>query len=227
MNKLTYLSQITIFNTLPMEDIMEIDRMAPMSSIKKNTIIQSPNTYREGLFFLKEGKIKLYKMNTEGKQFVVGILGKGNVFGEIDSISMGTKDVYMETMDNTILCSVGKETFEDFLLKRPHLILKLVKELSNRLKERDELLEQLALATVRDRVLHLLLKLCEQFGIEEEDFYKIDLLLSHQELANMVGATRESVTLVLNELSKNEVVKTGRMSIQINRESARKLLEVL
>lgn len=83
MDKLWYLSQITILGTLPMEDLMEIDRMAPMSKLKKNTIIQTPDTFREGLYIIKEGKIRLYKFNSEGKQFTLGILGSGNIFGSL------------------------------------------------------------------------------------------------------------------------------------------------
>ncbi|MCF6095198.1 Crp/Fnr family transcriptional regulator [Microaerobacter geothermalis] len=224
MNKLWYLSQISLLEALPMEDLMEIDRMAPMSTLRKNTLIQTPETFREGLYFIKEGKLRLYKINAEGKQFTLGILGKGNVFGEIDSFSMGTKDIYIETMDDTILCSLGKEQFEQFLAERPQLALKFLKMLSERLKERDELLEQLALGDIRDRVLHLLIKLSEQFGLAVGEFYKIDLPITHQELANMIGATRESVTVVLNQLVKEDVIRTGRMSIQVRLDKAKEYI---
>lgn len=225
MNKLWYLSQISMFETLPMEDLMEIERMAPMSNLKKNILIQTPETFREGLYFLKEGKLRLYKVNPEGKQFTLGILGKGNVFGEIDSFSLGTKDIFIETMENTLLCSLGKEQFEQFLLSRPQLAMKFLKVLSERLKERDAMLEKLALGDIRDRVLHLLVKLSEQFGVEEEGYHKIDLPLSHQELANMIGATRESVTVILNVLSKDEVIRSGRMSIHVKIDKAKEYLE--
>lgn len=226
MNKLSYLSQISMFDALPMEDLMEIDRMSPMSTLRKNTVIQTPETFREGLYILKQGKLRLYKLNADGKQFTIGILGSGNVFGEVDSFSMGTKDIYIETIEDTILCAMGKEQFEEFLTSRPQLIMKMLKVLSEKLQERDAMLEQLALGRVGDRLLHLLLKLADQFGIEDGLFHKIDLPLTHQELANMVGATRESVTVVLNELAKEDILKTGRMSIHINKSKAKQFLAV-
>jgi CRP-like cAMP-binding protein len=73
MNKLWYLSQISMLEALPKEDLMEIDEMAPMSTLKKNTLIQTPDTFREGLFFIKEGKLRLFKVNADGKQFTLGI----------------------------------------------------------------------------------------------------------------------------------------------------------
>lgn len=216
MNKLWYLSQISLFESLTMDELMEIERMTPMTRIKKGELIQSPDTFREGLYMLKEGKLKLYKINQEGKQFIVSILGSGNVFGEIDSFSLGTKDTFIETMDDTILCSLGKEEFEKFLIDRPQLTVRIMKELSGLLKERDAMLSQLALSNVRDRILHLLKTLAEKFGIPEDAYHKIDMPLSHQEIANMIGSTRETVTMVLNDLSKDGVVRTGRMSVHIN-----------
>lgn len=226
MNKLWYLSQISLLDALPMEDLMEIERMAPMTRLKKGELIQTPDTFREGLYFLKEGKLKLYKISSDGKQFIVSILGAGNVFGEIDSFSLGTRDTFIETMEDTILCSLGKEMFEQFLIERPHLAVKMMKEISALLKERDEQLAQMALGDVRKQVLHLLVKLGQKFGVPEGDYHKIDMALSHQEIGNMIGSTRETVTVALNELAKNEVIKTGRMSIHIDLKRANELLDL-
>lgn len=86
-------------------------------------------------------------------------------------------------MEETLICSVLKDHFENFLSKRPKLALKFLKELSNQLKDRDELLEKLALGDVRERVIHLLVKLSNQFGKDEGMFRRIELALSHQEMA--------------------------------------------
>lgn len=228
MDKLWYLSRISIFDMLPEEDLLEIDRMAPMThfnALPKGTMVQTPDTYREGLFFVKEGKLRIYNINADGRQFTAGILGPGNMFGEIDSFSFGTNDIYIETMEETLICSVLKEHFENFLNKRPKLAMKFLKELSDRLKERDELLEKLALGDIRERMIHLLVKLSDQFGIEEEQFRRIDMALSHQEMANMIGSTRESVTVALSGLVKEGITIKDRKSIWVHIEKARKFLE--
>lgn len=218
-DKLWYLSKISIFETLPAEDLQEIDRMAPMShfnAVPKGTMIQTPGHEKDGLFFVKLGKLRLYKINEDGRQFTLGILGQGNMFGEIESFSLGTKGIYIETMEETLICSVLKDDFNHFLSQRPLLAMKFLKELSDRLQERDELLEKLALGDLKEKVLYLLVKLAEKFGIKDKEYMRIDIPLTHQELANMIGATRESVTLVLQELSKESLIQTGRMSIKVN-----------
>ncbi len=147
------------------------------------------------------------------------------MFGEIDTFSFGTKGIYIETMEETLICSVLKEHFENFLAKRPQLAMRFLTELSSMLRDRDEMLEKLALGDVRERILHLLLKLSEKFGVEDEGLVKIDLALTHQEVANMIGATREAVTVILNELMKEGMIRTGRKTISIHQRKVKACLE--
>lgn len=74
-----------------MDDLKEIGRMAPMSTLRKNTLIQTPETFRKGLYFMKKGKLRLYKINSEGKQFTLAILGSGNVLVDDLNYSVGRK----------------------------------------------------------------------------------------------------------------------------------------
>jgi CRP-like cAMP-binding protein len=94
------------------------------------------------------------------------------------------------------------------------------------LQERDAMLAQMALGDVRKKVLHLLVKLGQKFGVPEGTHHKIDMPLTHQEIGNMIGSTRETVTVALNELAKENVLKTGRMSIHIDLKRANELLEM-
>jgi CRP/FNR family transcriptional regulator, anaerobic regulatory protein len=222
MDKLWYLARMDIFDALPDDDMLELDRISSLThfnAVPKQYMIQTPDTYREGLFFVKEGKLLLYKLSPEGKQFTVGILGKGNMFGEIDTFSFGTKDLYIETLEETLICSVMKEHFENFLSKRPQLAMRFLTELSDRLRERDELLEKLALGDLRTRIVYLLARLADKFGVADDQthYLKIEIPLTHQEIANMVGATREAVTVALNDLSKNGDILLRRKSISIHR----------
>jgi CRP-like cAMP-binding protein len=219
MNKLWYLSQISIFEEMSREEMREIDQLDTIHHfnwIAKNTLVQTPESAREGLYFVKEGKLRLYKLNDSGKQFTLGILTRGNIFGELNSFSFGTRRVYIETMESSLLCTMSEPQFERLMINRPQLALKFLKALSDRLKEREDQLEQLALHGLRKRVLHLLSTLCAKFGVIQDGYALIDLPLSHQEIANMIGASREAVSSVMSELAKEGVVKTSRMSVQLS-----------
>ncbi|MGO4276958.1 Crp/Fnr family transcriptional regulator, partial [Paenibacillus sp. TAF58] len=133
-----------------------LDTFHHFNWITNNTLVQTPDSAREGLYFVKEGKLRLYKLNDSGKQFTLGILTRGNIFGELNSFSFGTRRVYIETMESSLLCTMSEPQFERLMINRPQLALKFLKALSDRLKEREVQLEQLALHDLRKRVLHLL-----------------------------------------------------------------------
>ncbi|MFA1740212.1 MULTISPECIES: Crp/Fnr family transcriptional regulator [Lysinibacillus] len=223
MDNIQYLSQFNLLNSLSMEDLIEMEQLTLITTFPKNTFIQTPETFSEGLYFVKKGKLRLYKVNAQGKQFTSDILNEGNVFGEMDIISFGTRENYIETIEESHICLMNKERFENFLIQRPQFMMTLLKVLSNRIIGMSQLTQNLALGKLHDKVLYALIKLSDQFGLTGNDeYYKIDFPLSHQEIANLVGATREAVTVVLQELVKEEVIKTGFKTIYIHRE---KLLE--
>lgn len=216
IEKLWYLSQISLFKMIPNDDLMIIDEMSYMKTLPKKYMIQRPEQFQKSLYLLKKGKIRLYKIDQDGKQFTLGILGSGNIFGEIESFSLGTRDVYIETLEETLLCTINQELIQQFLLERPKLMLKLLQVLSKRLIESNRMLEHMALGDTKDRLLYLLVKLSEQFGTKKNHKTKIDIKLTHQELAYMIGSTRESVSIMLKELTEQNLVSVNRKSITIN-----------
>jgi len=203
-----------------MEDLIEMEQLTLITTFPKNTFIQTPETFSEGLYFVKKGKLRLYKVNAQGKQFTSDILNEGNVFGEMDIISFGTRENFIETIEESHICLMNKERFENFLIQRPQFMMTLLKVLSNRVIGMSQLTQNLALGKLHDKVLYALIKLSDQFGLTgDNEYYKIDFPLSHQEIANLVGATREAVTVVLQELVKEEVIKTGFKTIYIHRKA--------
>lgn len=219
-DKLWYLSQINVLEALPKPSLEEIERLAPMHTAPKGKLILSPENRPDILYLLKRGRVRLYKVGPNGKQFTLGILGGGNIFGEIEAFSAVTRDVYAEAMDDTLICALRRSDLEQILAAQPQLALKMLQALGERLREAEDFLQMLATSDVRSRLLYLLSKLAEQFGVVRGNMVHLDLDLTHQELANMIGSTRETVTATLSALSREGVVRTGRRSIEINREAA-------
>lgn len=220
MDKIEYLSQFNLLQSLSREDLIVMDELTSITTFPKNTFIQTPETFIEKLYFLKKGKIRLYRLNSEGKQFTLDILGEGNVFGEMNGISLGTREVFIETIEESDICMMDKERFENYLLDHPHFMMNMINALSERLIHISSLAQNLALGKLHKRIMHILLKLSDQFGVQSDGEYdKINLRLSHQEIANPVGATREAVTLALQELVDDKMIKTGFREIYIHREN--------
>ncbi len=228
MNKIDYLSQFDLMRSLNREDLIEMDELTSITPFPKKQLIQSPDTFTEKLYFIKKGKVRLYRLNAEGRQFTLDILSEGNIFGEMNGISLGTRDVFIETVEACDICMMDKERFERYLLQRPRFMLNMIQAISQRLAHMSALAQKLAIGRLHDKIIHILLKLSERFGNGNEDgsdFCAIGISLSHQELANLVGASREAVTLGLQELVEAGAIRTGFRTIHVNREKLSALLD--
>ncbi|MEK4114178.1 CRP-like cAMP-binding protein [Paenibacillus sp. DS2363] len=227
MDKILYLSQFDLMSSLSEADLIEMDGMTSITTIPKNRQIQTPDTFTEGFYFVKRGKVRLYTLNPEGKQFTLDILTEGNVFGEMNGISLGTRSVYIETMEECDICLMNKQRFEQFLIEHPEFMMRLMNVLSERIKRMSELTQTLALGNLHEKVLHNLFRLAEQMGwIEEDEYCRIQLGLTHQEIAWMAGATRESVTIVMQDLVKSGRICTGFKSVSLHRDEIANLRKI-
>jgi CRP-like cAMP-binding protein len=213
---------------LPPAALQEVDRMAPMNVARKGTLIMEPGTPREVLYLLKEGRVRIYRMNPEGRQLTTALLGSGNVFGEVGSLSTGTHGAFAEAVEETILCLLRRPDVERLLQNHPQLSLRLIELLSEQLRQTQELMGYLALEDVRSRLLYLLVRLAAEFGTEgEKPWQLIRADLTHQDLASMIGSSRETVSNMISALAREGLVRTGRKEIWINREAARGELDLL
>jgi CRP-like cAMP-binding protein len=207
MDKLTMLSQISLFDELSKEELMTIDRMSEMKPVTKGTVVVSPDYPIEALFLLKKGQVRLYRMNEEGKQFTLDILVDGNIFGETSSVTLTDDQIYAEAMTDTYLCLLSHKDFENFIEANPKIALKLIDILSSRLKDFYSISEKIALSDVKHRLLYLLLMLSEKTGRRKNNWQSIEMKLTHQDLAHMVGASRETTSAVLSQLKKEGFLK--------------------
>ncbi len=188
-----------------------------MTTYPKKTVVQRPDNPLDGLYFVKTGKLRLYALHESGKEYTIGILQKGNSFGSTNLFDLGTNNAYIETLEESLVCHFENQQLEEFLLDRPQLMLAIIKTLGKKIEEQQEMLEELAFYDLRHRVVFWLKKLGTEFGLEEGEYLVIDLPLSHQDLANMVGATREGVSTILSSLSKEGLILPGRRQIRLHR----------
>lgn len=184
--------------------------------IPKNRLVQTPDEVRKGAYLIRSGLLRCFRLAENGKVFSLGLLGSGEVFGEWGELSLGARDMYIETVQDTSLLFWEEKAAAELLAKCPPLMQQMLVRLSERLLAREERLEKLAYDPVRDRVLHVLLQLCRQFGKEEGAYWKVSVPLSHQELANMVGATRETVSVALGHLVEEGVLRKSRLTFALH-----------
>ncbi len=187
-----------------------------MKVVEKGTVFCSPHMDQKILYLIKSGKVRLYRLTESGKELTVDILETGHVFGEIGTFTTGSENLYAEAWEDSVICRIDREQFEKIIRENPSISLKLLEIISSRLKEVEELLEYMAYSSTRKRLLFLLNKLTEKFGDKlssnsAEEWAALDIYITHQELASMMGSIRETVTALLNEFNAEGIVrKSGR-----------------
>lgn len=214
--KFDYLANINLLSALTAEDIAAIDALVPVLSYPQGTMIYEPGDRISHLYFLKRGRVQLFQMTGDGKQLTLTVLGDGNIFGETDVFATGAGSCFAKTVAPTLVCRMAKDDLARFMTQRPGVAIKLVEILSQEMRNLQALTTTLVLEDVRTRVGYLLLRLADQFGHPlDRDWVRLDLRLTHQELAHLIGATRESVSVALGELAREDAVRTERGAIAI------------
>ncbi|MBU9721672.1 MULTISPECIES: Crp/Fnr family transcriptional regulator [Bacillaceae] len=216
LDKMWYLSKIGFFEFLPQEDLEKLGPIIHHRDIKKNTVIQKPDTVERKLFFVKEGALKIYTINEAGKVFTISLLGPYSTYGQLSSFSLGTENVFIETLCDVHLCSITEEDFQKLLKDYPDLVFKAMEILTKRLHEREKMLQMIATGSVKEQIMHLLVSMADTYGKKDNAFVDIPIPLSHQEIANMLGVTRESVSTNMCRLKKEGMIRsTGKKTIEV------------
>lgn len=222
---LGHLSRINLFADLDAETLARLDGIGPMTTVPRGTLLVRPDQPAAALYLLKRGRVRLYRLDAQGRPLSLALLGDGNVFGASEHIWLGCEDMYAETMQESLLCAMRRPDVERLLGQHPEVGMRLIALLSERVRELEALVASLAHEDVRHRVLRTLIRLADDFGEEDSGMTRISVSLSHEDLASMVGSTRETVTATLTRLGHEGLVRTGRRELAINAARARGALE--
>ena len=223
-DKVWYLKKVNIFSGLTMDEMMFLDRNSKMKTFHKGETIYFGERDHDKIFFLKKGKVKLLKIDMTGKEMVYAILKENEVFGSLSQLKENINSEYAESLSETLVCYISKDQFFKFIESKPSIMIKLNRLLGTKVLELEMLIEELTFKPVFGRIVSLLLKLNQKFGVDYKESILINLSLTHNDIASMIGATRESTTLALNKLKEQKLINSERKKIII--ENFEKLKEL-
>ena len=210
--KLWYLAQVNLFRDLPEDILKQIAETSNMRSFEKGRYILTPHDEGELIYFLKEGEVEVYESTAEGKKMIIDILKPGDIFG-YESIASDSGDAvreqFIKANKDVVLCIMPKSDFLALLEKKPELALRMIRELSGRLSSTESRLRAAAFSNSGTRVMQELERLYTQYGEEKGGKRTLTRKFTHEELANLVGTTRETVTRTLARLEKEGKVSVS------------------
>lgn len=186
------LETVNLFKNLPTDLLAHLDKVASLRKYPKNTILFMEGDESGQLFIIRKGLVCVYTDDSEGRQLVLNYMAEGEYFGELSLLDDKPRSASVATVENTECVCVSREAFRAVLAECPPLYEALLAALVERIRALTGSMRDMALLDVYGRVANALERYCG----DEQTHPK----LTHQDIANMVGASREMVSRVMKEL---------------------------
>jgi len=204
--KLWYLKQFNLLDTLSEQEKESFSEVLIDNEVKKKQPIYLAGDPSENLYFLKQGRVKISRIDESGKEFTITLLDPGEIFGELGLFDDSPRETTAIALEDSIICMMKRRDFEAYATQKPELSLKLNKLMGLRLRQIENRIEDLLFRDVPSRLARLLLRLTDQHPRQTKQGIRINIKLSQQELANLIGATREMTSTVLNSFKKQGLI---------------------
>ncbi len=218
-NKVAALRDMTLYEMI-MEAGGEWSRHLTRVSYPKGKIVFQPGDGGELLYLIHSGYVRVYRLSPEGREMTLGLLGEKDTLGELALVSGSWQTAFAEVLEDVEMSLLPRTLFQEIIRREPEMTYQLMVRLSERLHNAENLIEDLVNRDVASRVARTLLQLAGNFGRESTLGTVIDLRLPYQEIANMVGSTRETVTRAISQMQQKEWVRLegGRLHL-LNRDA--------
>lgn len=180
---------------------------------KKKEMIYMEGNYPKGIYFLSKGKVKTFRTNDQGKEFITELYKEGDFFGYPALLEDIKYTDSATALEDTTVCLIPKEEFFALLYKNADVSRKFIKMMSNNLKEKEEQLIKLAYNSVRKRVAEALSTLSNRYKKEEEEHFSINI--SREDLANLAGTATETTIRTLSDFKEEGLISIERGQISI------------
>ena len=216
-NGAVYLKQVPLFADLADEDIRELMAVARRRIFRSGEVIFHRDDPGQVLYVIKEGKVKISLISPEGQEISLVVFGKGECFGEfaiLDGLPRSADAIALERVE---CYTLQRSDFHKTIMKNPKIAIQVMEVLSRRLRTTDQMVENLIFLDVYGRVAKKLLELADSHGSKVDNGIRIDVRLTQQELASMVGASRESVNKVMGYFTDKNFISTDKHRITLHR----------
>ncbi len=210
------LTNINLFRDLSVEQLQNLQDKVIERTYPKNTVLFVEGEQSDGVYLIISGYIKIVKLAADGREKTLNILKSGEVIGEMALFQNELRTAMAIALVPSTVIVISKPDFEKLLFEVPELSIDLISILSHRLADANRQIEDLAFLNARSRVIKNLTHLARVYGKKHKEFIEIPLKLTHAELSNLVGITRENMTKTLNELQDLKIIEIVNRQIRIS-----------
>lgn len=195
----------------------QLNRHKTANQYKKGQVIFYEGNQAFGIYGIYSGRVKLYKTAPDGRRQIVRVCGPGDILGYRSLFAQEPYHATAESLEDSVICCIDRAAFFAVLSETPALSLALLHKLSKELRNAEDLATSIAHRPVRERMAELLLMLKEVYGKATAKGIRIQLELSREEMAEMIGVTQETAIRLLSEFKKEGLIEVRDRSITIIR----------
>ncbi|MGD0836999.1 MAG: Crp/Fnr family transcriptional regulator [Polyangia bacterium] len=208
----------------PSDALARMLAAAQVQSYRARQVIYLPGDRAQSVHFIASGRVKVSKVTRDGKELTLAYRTGGDFFGETCLLDGGPREEMVEAMEATTGVAIDRTSFDHLLTGSAAVAYAFARSLIARWRGLEAKVEQLVFKDVGSKLAELLLRLGSEHGIEHRRGLVLDLKITHQEMANLIGSTRETVSLTLSQFKRKGYVSTeGRRVILSDREGLRAL----
>lgn len=211
--RIWYLKSSRLLEMLDADQLVVIERQSRWKKFPRGTPIYLPGENADSIYLVADGLVKLCHLTSDGKASTLAFIKVGEVFGELSLLDVSNRDEYCEAVEDTTIVRIPRDALLPFMEANMQFVVAITKIVGFRRRRIENRLKSLLFASNQQRLSHLLLDLAEQFGSAVDEGIRIGLKLSHQELANLIGTTRETVTILLGKMKAEGIVDGRRESV--------------
>jgi CRP/FNR family transcriptional regulator, cyclic AMP receptor protein len=220
-----HLKNTQLFEDLSPEEIEQISKITPYKKYNAGEIIYHMEDSADALYFIRDGMVKISMYFPNGKEMILGLFGKYDTFGELLLLPSERRPNQAEAVTDSTLIVLPEEDFQRLLTQHPKIAMKFLQVMSTNLWAAQSQFAEVGAFDAPGRLANLLLRLANDFGTEGERGTIIDLSLTQQDLAKMIGATRETVSHCLARLLEYGAVRRRRAPITVNPKKLQQFLD--
>ena len=207
----TAIKSVPFFTQLTEEELEVIRSLASEKHYPKNAVVLTEGEMGDSLYMIQSGKVKVFISDQEGREMILKLLGPGDFFGEMSMIDKQPRSASVTTAEASVFLLLTHAAFERCVEKVPRIATLVMRVLAQRIREADKKIGTLAMMDVYGRVASTLLEL----SVYDNGKLMVSEKLSQQDLANMVGASREMVNRILKDLADRGFISVESKSITI------------
>ncbi|MGI9318726.1 MAG: Crp/Fnr family transcriptional regulator [bacterium] len=208
------LSDATFFDEFSKHWMEKSKQYAVEKSLPKGALLFSQGDDSDGLFIIKKGRAKVFISDEHGKEMMIAVLGPGEVVGEIASLDGQVRTASVTILEPAKVLQIAQNDFRSFLAENHELAFEIIQVLTKRIRSYATSVSNLAFKNVYERIVVML----EQNSQQQEDGTRIlSGPFTHQDIADMVGSSREMVSRVFSELTKGGYISTDHRVITVHK----------